>query len=257
MSDANMISVGRPFQLLFSFVAFAGCNVEDSGQETSPSQAAGCDLYQANCAECHGVRGKGDGPHGQHHDPMPTNLVGAESQARPREQRIADIRDGVGSGMPSFGGSMTDVEIESILIYVDALAAGNATCTEPTESETGHGHPSDHGTTSGTPEDTETSGTSGATAVTSDSTDDTGSAGESSMDVSPECEAWCGCLETSCSEFAEYPFSSTDDCLGSCAELTELEISCWQGFCDEVSSDPALAGHLCDHAWGALGLVEC
>ncbi len=68
-----------------------------------PSLARGAEVFQANCASCHGAGGKGDGPAAVGLDPKPTNL----SDAALRDQSPLDyyrrITIGVvGTAMPSF-----------------------------------------------------------------------------------------------------------------------------------------------------------
>ena len=240
-----------------------GCKSKDAGGTgDDEARAAGCELFKTNCASCHGDGARGDGPHGEHLDPLPTDLLSQESRQRTHHERMADVRDGVGDGMPAFASLLSDDEMEWTLVHVDGLAAGNAAecddvasdATSPTSgnSSSSGGGSMSTSTTGGPPvTDTGTPETTDAT-----TSGDTTGAGESGG-VSPACEAWCGCLELNCTEFPGYPFASVDECHTTCADLSTEEITCWQGFCEEVADNPALADHLCDHAWGALGLNEC
>ncbi|HKH84022.1 MAG TPA: cytochrome c/FTR1 family iron permease [Gemmatimonadales bacterium] len=70
----------------------------------APSLARGAQVYQANCASCHGASGKGDGPAARGLDPQPTNLADASTL---KDQSPLDyyrrITIGVvGTAMPSF-----------------------------------------------------------------------------------------------------------------------------------------------------------
>jgi high-affinity iron transporter len=70
----------------------------------APSLARGAQVYQANCATCHGASGKGDGPAARGLDPQPTNLTDASTL---KDQSPLDyyrrITIGVvGTAMPSF-----------------------------------------------------------------------------------------------------------------------------------------------------------
>jgi high-affinity iron transporter len=70
----------------------------------APSVARGAQIYQANCASCHGASGKGDGPAARALEPQPTNLTDASTL---KDQSPLDyyrrITIGVvGTAMPSF-----------------------------------------------------------------------------------------------------------------------------------------------------------
>ncbi len=70
----------------------------------SPSLALGAEVYQANCASCHGVLGRGDGPAAPGLEPRPTDLTDGNAL---RDQSPLDyyrrITIGVvGTAMPSF-----------------------------------------------------------------------------------------------------------------------------------------------------------
>lgn len=262
-----MVRPSRVCAVLLATALPVACQEQEPSDKEAAERVVGCEQFKANCASCHGEGGQGDGPHGEHLDPIPTDLVGVASQSRAHDERLADIRNGVGEGMPAFAELMTDEQMQSVLVYVDALAAGDSVmCSDVSAGSTGQ--PGTSGASNGTTtsDDSTGSGTSPTTtdpsttddpASTTDATSGIGSTGEDSAGVSPECEAWCGCLDTSCSEFPGYPFASLDDCYTTCVGLTEQELMCWQGFCDDVEADPPLAEHLCDHAWGALGLSEC
>jgi hypothetical protein len=75
---------------------------------------------------------------------------------------------------------------------------------------------------------------------------------------SPMCTTWCGCLELRCSTYSENPFQTVDECHAACDMHSAAELSCWTDFCERIPmSSAGLRMHLCEHAWGALGLDEC
>jgi len=79
-----------------------GVTLDEIPRDT-PSLARGAEVYQTNCASCHGALGKGDGPASAGIDPRPTDL----SDAALRDQSPLDyyrrITIGVvGTAMPSF-----------------------------------------------------------------------------------------------------------------------------------------------------------
>jgi high-affinity iron transporter len=69
-----------------------------------PSLARGAEVYQANCAGCHGALGLGDGPAGTGLEPKPTNLAaGAALRDRSPLDYYRRITIGVvGTAMPPF-----------------------------------------------------------------------------------------------------------------------------------------------------------
>ena len=149
---------------------------------------------------------------------------------------------------------------------------GQASCQEPhghggdSEGTTEHAHESE-----GTTEHAHDSGStghahdSGSTTEHADSGSTTGTA--SSEDgstttgggVSAECEAYCGCLTKSCSEYEAYPHVDEAACLAACAGLDAEALTCFSGFCEDAAAErsPDLAEHYCEHAWGELGTDKC
>lgn len=90
-----------------------------------PELAEGHALYVEFCALCHGLHGEG-GPGGP--------VAGVEMSAIELDEII---RSGVGS-MPGYGDQMSDSEIEALVAYSEALAAGQSfdgtsTTTQPVE----------------------------------------------------------------------------------------------------------------------------
>ena len=81
----------------------SGVSLDELPAQT-PSLARGAEVYQANCAGCHGTLGRGDGPAGRGLDPKPTNLAhGAGLMDRSPLDYYRRITIGVvGTAMPSF-----------------------------------------------------------------------------------------------------------------------------------------------------------
>ncbi|MBX3185374.1 MAG: hypothetical protein KF819_00100 [Labilithrix sp.] len=71
------------------------------------------------------------------------------------------------------------------------------------------------------------------------------------------CPAYCTCLAEACSAIAGYPFAAAGSCAARCAAMTADEKKCWPGFCEQAKTSAASKAHLCEHAWGDLGLDEC
>jgi mono/diheme cytochrome c family protein len=94
--------------------------------ETAESIDAGRQLFQMNCAICHGARGLGDGPAAFTLNPRPVNLQLHVPQHAEGEIYYW-ISEGVaGTGMPAWKDKLTDEQRWQIVRYLQALAAGRA-----------------------------------------------------------------------------------------------------------------------------------
>ena len=89
------------------------------------SVAAGKQLYDKQCAGCHGDAGKGDGAMGEELNPKPANLADADWKHGSTDGEIFTvIRDGVKStGMKSYARKLTTHQIWDVVNYVRSLAA--------------------------------------------------------------------------------------------------------------------------------------
>lgn len=98
--------------------------------------ARGEPLFASNCVTCHGVGGKGDGPQSGVNGLAPTNLTVGHALAHSDEDIAYWIRNGIpGTGMPGFGGSLSEAEVADIVAYVrdlqvDAQLAAEAPAAE-------------------------------------------------------------------------------------------------------------------------------
>ena len=99
----------------------------------SPSESnlnAARQIYADECAQCHGDRGKGDGPEARSHHPLPADLSDPK--------RLANVKDGeiyyqISEGrrpMPSFKGRLTEEQRWHLVLLVRSFsqqpASGNA-----------------------------------------------------------------------------------------------------------------------------------
>ncbi len=90
-----------------------------------PGPEPGRSLFHAHCATCHGSDGRGGSWRARLLLLRPGNLAGPETAALP-DQYLADIIRQGGStfgkpGMPSFGFTLTDGEIQALIAYLRAL----------------------------------------------------------------------------------------------------------------------------------------
>lgn len=93
----------------------AGCVAPgaDGAREPNPT---GKEIYDAQCAACHGAEGRGDGPLAQRLDRRPadlTQLPGGGAFPRAHVMGYVDgyFRDDAGEVMPQFGPQMAEGEL--------------------------------------------------------------------------------------------------------------------------------------------------
>jgi mono/diheme cytochrome c family protein len=94
----------------------------------APSIEAGKNLYDKNCAGCHGDTGKGDGSMGSDLNPKPSDLTDTDWKHGSTDGELfLVIRDGAkGTGMKPFGKKMTAHQIWDVINYVHTLGTGPA-----------------------------------------------------------------------------------------------------------------------------------
>ncbi len=85
--------------------------------------AAGKVLYEAQCASCHGVSGKGDGPAGQALTPPAADLTTVTAGDDYEFYRISEggAMDPYNSSMPAHKSVLSEDEIWQLVAYVDSL----------------------------------------------------------------------------------------------------------------------------------------
>lgn len=93
----------------------------------APDLLRGAQLFQAQCASCHGVSGRGDGPAAANLTPKPTALA---EHTRARERSLFSLYQIIGHGvegtaMPSFA-SLTDEERWALAFFVGTLPYSDA-----------------------------------------------------------------------------------------------------------------------------------
>ena len=83
----------------------------------------GAAVFQQNCAACHGLNGRGEGPERQRLWPPPANLAWLAHTPTSRSDpymywTIAEGGTPVGSGMPAFKRTLSTTDIWSVIAYV-------------------------------------------------------------------------------------------------------------------------------------------
>jgi mono/diheme cytochrome c family protein len=89
--------------------------------------ARGQTVFLANCAACHGTKGKGDGPAAAGLNPPPVDFTSPLHRQHKTDDLILWVTQGIpGSAMPAFGGTLSDAEIRDVVTYVQSLSFASA-----------------------------------------------------------------------------------------------------------------------------------
>lgn len=80
-------------------------------------------IYADKCADCHGDKGKGDGPDAMMYDPAPTDLSDAASINKLSDGEIFYQITVGRKPMPSFRKKLTDEQRWQLVLFVRELAA--------------------------------------------------------------------------------------------------------------------------------------
>lgn len=140
----------------------------------------------------------------------------------------------------------------------DASSSGSTGHSHDTET----GHDTEHAETEHSETesaDTENSET-GQPETGTDATDTEGSGTEATdtSGASELCEAFCGCMETTCVTYDAYPYADTSACMVACEAFDDATLGCFGSFCQQaMNSEGTLVEHYCEHAWGELGDEKC
>jgi high-affinity iron transporter len=100
----------------------SGVTLDELPAQT-PSLARGAQIYQGNCAGCHGTLGRGDGPQARGLDPKPANLadwVALHDQSPLDYFRRVTIGV-VGTAMPAFEGRLSPEDRWAVALYASVL----------------------------------------------------------------------------------------------------------------------------------------
>ena len=90
--------------------------------------SAGSELFETNCAACHGPKGDGDGPAAAALDPKPRTLSSKELRSKVSDERIAKVikdggaANGLSATMPPWS-QFTDAQIKSLVAHIRTLCS--------------------------------------------------------------------------------------------------------------------------------------
>ena len=94
--------------------------VSASGEERG-NAAAGMATYAQECASCHGVEGRGDGPTSARLNPKPANFWERYSSTEVKQVRVVTNggeSENLSANMPSFCDDLTPQQIRDVVAYV-------------------------------------------------------------------------------------------------------------------------------------------
>ncbi|MEW5869778.1 MAG: c-type cytochrome [Chloroflexota bacterium] len=98
------------------------------------SQSA--EVYQANCAGCHGEAGKGDGPAAAGLSATPVDFTNQEYMAGKSAQALYQaISSGAGQAMPAFEGSLDEAQRWAVTDYLRSLTFASAAAQAGLEAQ--------------------------------------------------------------------------------------------------------------------------
>lgn len=99
-----------------------------AGAAGGDEMALGKQVFEANCATCHGPNGAGDGPAGAGLQPAPANFTDAEwKYGGDLESIKKTIVEGVpGTAMIAWKGTLSDAEIDAVAKHEMAFSQGGA-----------------------------------------------------------------------------------------------------------------------------------
>jgi mono/diheme cytochrome c family protein len=89
---------------------------------------AGAEIYEVNCATCHGAEGKGDGPAAVGLDPQPASLADAHMMEEMNDGvlfwRVSEggMMEPFNSVMPAWKDTLSEDEIWQVITYVREFA---------------------------------------------------------------------------------------------------------------------------------------
>jgi cytochrome c oxidase cbb3-type subunit 3 len=107
-----------PVDVVSSASVYAKHEVAPRLSQMSPPQTRGRQLFQANCAFCHGADGTGMNWIGQFMEPKARDLTQFSARTLPPERFAQVIREGLpGSSMPAWASVLTADDIDDVVAY--------------------------------------------------------------------------------------------------------------------------------------------
>ncbi len=116
----GMAEEAHAMDAISSATPFARHDIAPTVEGLTPQQQRGEQIFQANCAFCHGATATGRNWIGSFLQPHPRDLTDAEAMAGMTHQRLTQvISDGLpGTTMPAWRGLLSVEEIDAVAAYV-------------------------------------------------------------------------------------------------------------------------------------------
>ena len=104
-------------------IALALAAAASRASAQNPYLQLGNELYQSQCATCHGELYDPGGPLGPEAGAIPAFYVGSRylMMASPQQLRVAILMGVTGTGMNGLGGQISNVGLESLIDYVESF----------------------------------------------------------------------------------------------------------------------------------------
>lgn len=104
------------------FIVTTLCGTAHAMKDANSSAEAGERVYRSNCLNCHGTKGKGDGPIASSLTPAPANLRNPITQNKDNEALLQVIQNGkTGTSMPAWKNDLSAQQILDVLAYLRTL----------------------------------------------------------------------------------------------------------------------------------------
>ena len=114
-------TLGSPILLVAAILSLFAFVVVASTAKAA-DLAAAKKIYDAKCAKCHGLTGKGDGPKAKNLKKKPRDYSNKAEMAKFTDEKlIKETLDGK-KPMPSYRGKLTDAEIADQIAYIRTFA---------------------------------------------------------------------------------------------------------------------------------------
>jgi mono/diheme cytochrome c family protein len=88
-----------------------------------PTPAGGAELYERQCAACHGTEGKGDGPVAGALNPPPSDLSDPARMSQLSDEELLEVITNGRGTMPGYARQLSPGDLKAVADYVRSLSA--------------------------------------------------------------------------------------------------------------------------------------
>lgn len=107
---------------IFCILNFAFFIAATSAAAPAGVPEQGKPIFEARCASCHGLQGRGDGPQAPFLSPRPASLISAGTSVKTDAELFAIINDGkLRTSMPAWKDALNEQERRDVLAYIRTL----------------------------------------------------------------------------------------------------------------------------------------